>query len=110
MERNPIHFFGLLCQTFWSSSVGTFSARDPNAESVRYTLGVSQLVTFSARDPNAESVRQFQPRVALWQPWGNDPDIFEDATLKGLRPPNRNPVATPSESVGKRMIAVTTGV
>ena len=32
---------------------------------------------------NAESVRQFQPRVALWQPWENL--FLEGATLKELR-------------------------
>ena len=48
---------------------------------------------------NAESVRQFQPRVALWQPWDHACNFTEDATLKGLRrrPLHRNPVATPSE-------------
>jgi hypothetical protein len=29
-----------------------------------YLKGLSFII------PNAESVRQFQPRVALWQPWG----------------------------------------
>jgi hypothetical protein len=34
---------------------------------------------------NAESVRQFQPRVALWQPWGKHISFLEGATLKELR-------------------------
>jgi len=37
---------------------------------------------------NAESVREFQPRVALWQPWEQRIRIFQDATLKGLRSPS----------------------
>jgi hypothetical protein len=34
---------------------------------------------------NAESVRQFQPRVALWQPWEKRIPFLEGATLKELR-------------------------
>ena len=34
---------------------------------------------------NAESVRQFQPRVALWQPWENSSHFSQAATLKELR-------------------------
>jgi len=34
---------------------------------------------------NAESVRQFQPRVALWQPWEKRISFLEGATLKELR-------------------------
>jgi len=34
---------------------------------------------------NAESVRQFQPRVALGQPWEKRISFFEGATLKELR-------------------------
>jgi len=34
---------------------------------------------------NAESVRQFQPRVALWQPWEKRISFFEGVTLKELR-------------------------
>jgi len=56
--------------------------------------------TVLTRNNNAESVGQFQPRVALWQPWvKTHPNLFQDATLKGLRrrPSSLNPVATPSE-------------
>src|SRR5258705_1807128 len=34
---------------------------------------------------NAESVGQFQPRVALWQPWEKRIPFLEGATLKELR-------------------------
>src|SRR6266496_356089 len=36
----------------------------------------------SSPRPNAESVRQFEPRVALWQPWEPRTQFFKDATLK----------------------------
>jgi hypothetical protein len=54
---------------------------------------------------NAESVREFQPTVALWQPWGNASQFVEDATLKGLclRSQNRKAVATPTESGLRRV-------
>jgi predicted outer membrane lipoprotein len=32
------------------------------------------------RNPNAKGVRQFQPRVALWQPWDHRCDFMKDAT------------------------------
>jgi len=36
----------------------------------------------------AESVREFQPRVALWQPWEQHIQMSQDGTLKGLRSPS----------------------
>src|SRR5204862_2539778 len=42
----------------------------------------------------SEGVRKFQPRIALWQPWGKR-CIHEQPTLKGLR--RRSTFATLSE-------------
>ena len=46
-----------------------------------------------------KALANFSPGLRFGNPGKNASECFEDATLKGLRhcPPNRNPVATPSE-------------
>ena len=51
-----------------------FAGRCPNELLVIFAQKIEMLSTFEKtyqKMNNAESVRQFQPRVALWQPWEN---------------------------------------
>jgi len=47
----------------------------------------------SVEGTHAESVGEFQPRVALWQPWVNEIILREFATLKELRRSRREALA-----------------